>query len=86
LGDETGKAIAHPLREFNEARVRRGLATLETAAGLLHEAGKEATPVPGRVLFPLLQSASLEDDPDLRRMWMPAYAAILSELTPYVIT
>ena len=50
------------------------------------------------VLFPILESASLEDDPDLRRMWatmlanaadsvrvtdmMPAYAAILAELTP----
>jgi hypothetical protein len=69
LGDELGTAIANPLREWNEARLQRGFDTMNEAALALDAAGKTATKVPGRVLFPLLQSASLEEDADLRRMW-----------------
>jgi hypothetical protein len=98
LGDELGTAIANPLREWNEARLQRGFDTMNEAALALDAAGKTATKVPGRVLFPLLQSASLEEDADLRRMWaillanaadsaravdmMPAFASILADLTP----
>lgn len=97
--DELGKGLVPQwLKTWKEARVQRGFETITDAALQLHAAGKEATAVPGRVLFPILQSASLEEAPDLRRMWammlanaadsaratdmMPAFAAILAELTP----
>lgn len=98
IGDEAGRAIAHPLREWNEKRVRLGMQTLESAAAMLDEAGRSASPVPGRVLFPLLQAASIKEHEQLRRMWvtllansadsarradmLPAFVSILKELSP----
>ena len=65
---------------------------------MLKKAQLEPQPVPGRILFPLMQYASLEEDDDLRAKWtallanaaspgpenqiLPAYAEILRQLTP----
>ena len=65
---------------------------------MLNDAGRDAAAVPGRVLLPLLEAASLEDDQQLRRMWstllanaadstrpgdmLPSFVSILSELSP----
>ena len=61
------------------------------------ESGDEPQPVPGRVLWPLLEQGSLEEDDDLRRTWavmlanaardqtdqrvFPAFPHILAELS-----
>lgn len=85
------------LKDWIENRNARAAQTLLTASEILHTAGIEPQPVPGRILFPLLQSAALEDDGTLAVQWaallanaatpgfthiLPAYAEILRQLTP----
>jgi hypothetical protein len=98
VGDEGGKAIAHPLREWNERRAKRCFDRVQGGAKLLHDAGKTATAVPGRILLPWVEAASVEDDPDLQTMWetllanaadperandiLPAFVSIMRELSP----
>lgn len=98
VGDEAGKALAHPLREWNEKRVKLGMQTLEAAAKMLEDGGRQATAVPGRILFPLLQAASIEENDQLRKMWatllansadserradmLPSFVLILQALSP----
>jgi hypothetical protein len=97
-GDVVGKAVAGSVEEWAERRKRLGIDTLESAARMLDDANRTASPVPGRVLFPLLHAASLEEDDDLRRMWAtllanaadssrqddlpPSFVSILRELSP----
>jgi hypothetical protein len=98
VADEAGKALAHPLQQWNEKRLRLGMETLVSAAKMIEDAGHTATPVPGRVLFPLLQAASIEEDDQLRKMWatllanaadserradmLPSFVSILQALSP----
>jgi hypothetical protein len=65
---------------------------------MIEDAGHTATPVLGRVLFPLLQAASIEEDEQLRKMWatllahaadserradmLPSFVSILQALSP----
>jgi hypothetical protein len=85
------------LKEWLEQRSKRAEDTVYAAAGLLHEAGIEPLAVPGRILWPILQHASLQDQPELQRKWasllanaatpgfpeiLPAYDDILRQLTP----
>src|SRR5581483_8633125 len=59
-------------------------------------AGKAPQPVPGRLLLPILEKGSLEEDGDLQQRWaallansaaqpenvLPAFVSILAELSP----
>lgn len=96
-GDALGGAIAHPIVEWQKRRVERARSIVEDAARLVHDAGSVPQPVPGRVLMPLLERASLEEEDSLRAKWvrllataatpeaigvLPAYVSILSELSP----
>jgi hypothetical protein len=65
---------------------------------MAHEAGFTPQPVPPKILFPLLEGASFEDNEDLHTMWaallanaadpntealpQPAFSDILKQLTP----
>ncbi len=71
---------------------------VEGAGKMLDTAELDPQPVPGRILFPILQHASVEEDDDLRAKWtallanaaspgpenqiLPAYAEILRQLVP----
>lgn len=95
-GDAIGEVAAHPIVEWQRRRYERGASILNDAAQLVKEQQAEPTAVPGRILIPLLEKASLEEDGDLRARWvrllasaattpskvLPAYVAILSELAP----
>jgi hypothetical protein len=96
--DAIGDGIAAPLRAWAAMRANRAGATLMQAAQLLTDAGVEPQPVPGRILMPILEHASMEEDPELQRKWsallanaatageigkvLPAFADILRVLTP----
>lgn len=95
-GDALGSAFAHPIVEWQKRRVERGTKLLEDAAAALQKANQEPQAVPARVLMPILERGSLEEDEELRERWvallanaasnpesvLPAFASILGELSP----
>jgi len=97
LGPSADSA-GHALEQFLFHRTRRATAVLEDGVKMLHDAGLEPQQVPPRLLVPILQDGSLEDDPDLHARWaallanaaslahgakiIPAFAEILRQITP----
>jgi hypothetical protein len=91
---EVGELVRDPLRQHRE---RRLLQTAQAAQELLDQRAAEPTAVPHRVLVPLIDGASLEDEAELQQRWAallanaadpataasvhPAYPAILRELS-----
>ena len=63
---EAGELLADRIR-FR--RFRNQVRMLQTAQDLLDAAGLKAKEVPLRTLVPLVERASLEEHPDLQRMW-----------------
>jgi hypothetical protein len=94
-GDAIGRSLAHPIVEWQKRRVERASKLVADAAAVVAESGQEPQPVPGRLLIPILEKGSLEDDPELRDRWvallanaavnpggvMPAFVSILGELS-----
>lgn len=96
--DALGDVAAHPIREWQRKRVQRAEQVVLDAAKLVAEKKGKIKPVPGRILLPILEHCSVEEDDELRKVWgrllasaaMPnpkepvltAYAHILAELTP----
>jgi hypothetical protein len=94
--DELGQVVADPVRDYRERRVKRAQELFLAAAEQVERCGQAAKAVPGRVLMPILDHGSLEDDDELREKWVnllaaaavrpasipPAFATILSELSP----
>lgn len=90
--------LAHPIREFFKKRQERAERIVLDAARIVSGHKKQLQAVPGRILLPILEHGSVEDDPGLRQVWsrllasaaMPnpdvpvltAYAKILAELSP----
>lgn len=86
------------LKTWVQNRIARGHDTVITAGTMVEKAGREVRPVPGRILMPILEHASIEEDDDLRTKWaallanaatpefgtyvLPAYAEILRQITP----
>jgi hypothetical protein len=95
-GEALGTALAHPVLEWQKRRVGKGNEVLLAAAQKVQEAGVDAHAVPGRLLMPILEKSSLEDDPDLTERWstllanaamapgaiLPSFVTILGELSP----
>jgi hypothetical protein len=95
-GDALGKSLAHPIVEWQKRRVERATALVAEAAAVVAEGGGEPQPVPARLLFPILEKGSLEEDEALRERWvsllanaslkpsaiLPSFVAILGELSP----
>lgn len=95
--DAVGEGIAAPLQAWANRRGQLAASTLMNAATILQESNVEPHPVPGRVLMPILEHASLEED-DERLQWKwaallasaaavpnqvpPSFPKILSELSP----
>lgn len=88
--DERGQMLADGVRE----KRRQNLMTVAALAAE-HVGAREISAVPGRVLFPMLEAAGHEEQPDLQRKWAalmasaatapdsvpPAFPKILSELS-----
>lgn len=93
FAEEAGKDLLHKYKNWRGSNLG---AVVEQAAEL--SGGAAIHPVPGRILFPLLESASNEEDPELREKWasllanastrgtsikiLPAYVEILRQLVP----
>jgi hypothetical protein len=88
--------LAHPIVEWQKRRVERASGLVQDAATAVSESRQEPQPVPPRVLIPILERRSLEDDAYLRDRWVallanaatsptgliPSFATILAELSP----
>src|SRR5687767_5359441 len=64
-----GRILAHPLQEWQRKRIERANRVVLDAALMVAETGKEPLPVPARILMPLLEKGSLEEDDILRTRW-----------------
>lgn len=100
--DATGVALAYPIEEWHRRRVERANEMVVSAARILEGDGVDPQPVPGRILFPILQSGSLEEDDALRSTWArllasaaaadtqsrvsPAFAHVLAQLNPVEVS
>ncbi len=94
--DALGQVLADPVVEWRQRRAERAQQVIEDAAKLVAEQGKEPQAVPARVLMPLLEKGSLEEDDSLHARWVallanasmnpdavhPAFVTILGELSP----
>lgn len=65
-GGELRSSVAQEFRYF---RWKRGLKIAAKAAAHLQEVGREAQPVPLKVLVPVLEAGSLEDDEGMADRW-----------------
>lgn len=97
-GDALGQTLAYPIQQFNRRRIERAERMVIGAAAIVAQAGETPLQVPGRVLFPILEKGSVEEDSELQLRWMtllassampskhnwvlPGFAEILSQLTP----
>ena len=97
LGTEVGKDIAQAYVDWKARRAERFVGLLNSAAHLIHDAGREPEPVPPYLLVPLMEKGSLVVDEDLRAVWAhllasaatnspdcevwPSFPQILSELS-----
>jgi hypothetical protein len=86
------------LKNWLAKRTSRAGKVIADAAQMVHESGVTPQEVHGRILLPLIEYSSLEDEPDLQRKWasllanaassgkanriIPAFAEILRQLTP----
>lgn len=68
LAKAVGEIAAYPLVEWHNRRKERAVQLLNDAGEILKAEGKEPVAVPGRILGPLLELGSMEDESeDLRR-------------------
>lgn len=84
------------LTTYRAWRTKNVVAVATAATEMLSNAGVKPLPVPGRILMPLLEHASFEEDSSLRGKWsallansaskdsqiLPAFIEILRQLTP----
>src|SRR5512139_73651 len=77
--NEVGEALADPIRDFRKRRQERALNVVTVAAEIIELSGHETVPVPGRILWPLLERSSVEENDDLRRIWSRMLANSASE-------
>jgi hypothetical protein len=94
-GDAIGKSLAYPIVEWQKRRVARANKLVADAAAAVAESGREPQPVPGRLLMPILERGSLEEDAQLHERWvdllrnaaidsteiLPSFVTILGELS-----
>jgi hypothetical protein len=95
LAAEVGREFAKGYRSWRTKNLGE---VAEKASAMLVGAAIYPQPVPGRILMPILEHASFEDDPDIQKLWaallanaaspgapttvMPAFADVLRQLTP----
>jgi hypothetical protein len=95
--DAVGQVAAYPIQEWQRRRVERAAELLIDAAVIVQETDLELQAVPGRILWPILERGSLEDDDELQRRWVallanasanprivsPAFPSILADLSQF---
>jgi len=99
LGPATAEIAERFRDEVRRYRYGRQLECLRKAEKMATDAGFTPKAVPIKILFPLLEGASLEEDEDLHTMWAallanaaspakssnvrPGFAAILKQMSPH---
>lgn len=93
MAEELGLLLRDKVRAL---RQRNTSAVVEGAGRLLEDAGRPINAVPPRLLLPIIESASLENNPTIQEMWSgllasaserademsPSYVEVLKQLTP----
>jgi hypothetical protein len=92
VADEIGEYLAAAVRPYTVVRQVKAVAK---AQRMLNDSGLSTHPVPPRLLLPILEGASIEDEEDLHTKWSallanaassgkvhPSYIEILKQLTP----
>jgi len=91
--DELGAILADNVRVY---RVKNLLKTTEKTKRILQDAGLRPNPIPSRLLLPILDTCSVEDNDDLQERWAgllasasqeadslsPSFTETLKQLTP----
>jgi hypothetical protein len=87
VAETSGEVLAHPIKEFQRRRVDRANQLVIDAATIADKSGLVVHEVPGRILWPLLEKGSVEEDDELRRKWaqLLANACTDSSSTPQVL-
>jgi len=93
VAEEFGAMLGDKVRVY---RVKNLVATMQMTERILREAGLAPNAVPPRLLLPILESSSVEDNETLQEMWAgllatasqradsvsPSFAETLKQLTP----
>jgi hypothetical protein len=92
VADEIGEYLAASVRPYT---VVRQVEAVAKAQQMLNKRGLSTHPVPPRLLLPILEGASIEDEEDLHTRWAallanaassdkvhPSYIEVLKQLTP----
>jgi hypothetical protein len=66
---ELGLFLAEEVKTIGSIREAKRMTTLARAAEMVKAAGFEPQQIPRKILVPILEGASLEDDPDLTERW-----------------
>lgn len=96
IGGALGGTVAEALGNVKARREENATSTLNRAAEISAAAGLEPRPVPLRLLAPILDGASVEDEPSMQERWAallanatanpdaipPLFPRMLAELTP----
>ena len=91
--DDIGAMISDSMKPY---RAKNLVNTLRKTERILQEAGLPANAVPTRLLFPIVEASSIEDDETLQEMWAgllatasqetdsasPSFAETLKQMTP----
>jgi hypothetical protein len=91
--DEFGAMLADKVRVY---RVKNLVSTVQKTGRILRDAGLPANSVPPRLLLPIIENSSVEDNETLQEMWAgllatasqqtdtisPSFAETLKQLTP----
>ena len=91
--DDIGAMISDSMKPY---RAKNLVNTLQKTEQILREAGLPANAVPTRLLFPIVEASSIEDDGTLQEMWAgllatasqeigsmsPSFAETLKQMTP----
>jgi hypothetical protein len=85
LGPATGEFAERVRDEIRLYRFGRQLELLKKAEKMVHDAGFPPKAVPIKLLFPLLEGASLEENDDLHTMWAALLANAASENSTRVV-
>ena len=91
--DDIGAMISDSMKPY---RAKNFVSTLRKTERILREAGLPANAVPTRLLFPIVDASSIEDDDTLQEMWAgllatasqetdsvsPSFLETLKQMTP----
>ena len=83
--DAVGQGLASPLQAWARQRGENATQLLMSAAETLQQANVDPQVVPGRILMPILEKGSLEEDNELRKRWSRLLATSANPTTAHTV-